>query len=122
LRLFVSSQQDLYASTLAVCDRAKSKAFIDILYARQQSWAFSHNYQEILTNIGQLGGISPKEYKKCLDDSTISDMLLMQSKSLDQKFKPSPVGIPAFLINGNLLSKSHSFDEISKNIDKFLAQ
>jgi protein-disulfide isomerase len=122
LRLYVSSQPDFYASTLAMCDKSKFKAFVDILYARQQSWAFSHNYEEILTNLAQLGGVSPADYKKCLNDQQILEELLLQSKSLDEKFKPNLLGIPAFLLNGQLLLKSHSFAELSSAIDKALAE
>ena len=118
LRLYIASQPDLYASTLVMCNPEKSKAFVETLYARQQSWAFNHNYQEILTNIGQLGGVNAKEYQKCLNDSNLSNALLVQTRSLDQK--PNFAGIPALLINGELSSKSHSFEDVSSQIDQIL--
>jgi protein-disulfide isomerase len=120
LRNFIANKIDLDASTLALCDRSKFTQFVDTLYGRQQSWAFSKNYKEILTNIGQLGGVSPDQYAQCLNDEKMREHLIMQSKNLAEKLATKLVGTPAFIINGQLMTQPHSFNAISGEIEKLL--
>ncbi len=120
LRNFIWNKQDLDGSVLALCDRTKFYAFMDTLYARQQSWAFSKNYQEILTNIGQLGGITPEKYSTCLNDEKIRDHLVLQSKQFSDKMSAKIPGTPAFIINGTFLNQPHSFNAISAELEKLI--
>lgn len=119
-RFFIFNKQDLDAASLVMCDVNKITPFIDTIYSRQQAWAYQQNYQDILFNIAQLGGISHEQYNKCLSDSNIRDMLILQSKKIHEKFASKLAATPAFILNGQLLTQSHSFKAISDEIDKHL--
>jgi hypothetical protein len=123
VRSFIWNKQDLSGSVLALCDRDKFVPFINTLYARQQSWAFNKNFEEILTNIGQLGGISPDQYSKCLNDENIREGLIAQSKEFSDMLAAGSskvAGTPAFIINGQLLLQPYSFNAMSAEIEKAL--
>ena len=121
LRYFIWTKQDLDGAILSLCDKEKFVPFTNILYSRQNSWAFDKNYREILTNIAQLGGVSPEQYANCLNDEAITEKLLMQTKLFGEKMKTDNIaGTPAFIINGQVISQSHSFKNISAEIDKIL--
>ena len=119
-RFFIFNKQDLDAASLAMCDMSKFAPFIDTIYSRQQAWAYQQNYQDVLFNIAQLGGISHEQYNKCLIDSNIRDMLILQSKKIHEKFASKLAATPAFILNGQLLIQSHSFKALADEIDKHL--
>jgi protein-disulfide isomerase len=123
LRLFIANKQDIDSATLALCNKEKFTPFVEILYKRQQSWAFNANYRDILTNIGQFGGVSAQEYQKCLNDESLRDQLILQSKGLNEKFTSGKiVATPAFILNGKLLNSGHSVEILAKEIDKLLQE
>lgn len=122
IRLFVASSQDFEAAVLSMCDKSQFYKFLDTLYSSQQSWAFSKNYSQILTSLGQIGGISPDQYRQCLNDINIRDGLIVQSRKLAEKFKPKVVATPAFILNGVFLPAPYSFEAISGQIEGALAQ
>jgi len=119
VRNVVWSRQDMDSAILARCDQTKFAAFSNVLYARQRSWAFGKNYQDILTNIGKLGGISAEKYNKCLNDDKLKDALILKTKKFAEVLDSKLVPTPAIIVNGKLLSQ-HSFEEISAEIDKNL--
>jgi protein-disulfide isomerase len=121
LRNFIWTKQDLDGAILSLCDREKFAPFSNILYSQQKSWAFSKNYREILTNIAQLGGVSPEQYATCLNDQKISEQLLEQTKLFSQVMKKERIaGTPAFIINGHVMDQAHSFQNLSAEIEKRL--
>lgn len=119
VRNVVWSRQDMDSAILARCDQNKFAAFSNVLYARQRSWAFARNYQDILTNIGQLGGISAEKYSKCLNDDKLKDALILKTKQFAEVLDSKLIPTPAIIVNGKLLQQ-HSFEEISVEIDKNL--
>lgn len=119
VRNVVWSRQDMDSAILARCDQNKFAAFSNVLYARQRSWAFARNYQDILTNIGQLGGISAEKYSKCLNDDKLKDALILKTKQFAEVLDSKLIPTPAIIVNGKLLQQ-HSFEEISAEIDKNL--
>lgn len=119
VRNVVWSKQDMDSAILARCDQNKFTAFSNVLYARQRSWAFARNYQDILTNIGQLGGISVERYSKCLNDDKLKDSLILKTKQFAEVLDSKLIPTPAIIVNGKLLQQ-HSFEEIAAEIDKNL--
>jgi len=122
LRLSVVNKQDLDGATLALCDRAKFNQFVDVLYSRQQSWAFNKNYAETLGIIGKLGGVDADQYRLCLLDDKIREGLILQTKKLQEKFGSRPIATPSFIINGTVINNGNSANVLSAAIDKLLAQ
>lgn len=121
MREFIANKQDLDASILARCSGNMNDFlnFIEVLLNRQNSWVFTKKYREILTNIGQLGGISPERYTKCLNDDSIKNILITNTKVATKS--PQFIGTPTLFINGIQFNEAHSIEEISKAIDKVIS-
>jgi protein-disulfide isomerase len=122
VREFISNKQDLDATLLARCvsdELEKYTHFMTIIMNKQDSWAFNKNYREILTNIGILGGISPQQYAKCLNDRSKIQTLMQNTKLLSQQ--PKFYGTPAFFINGVQYTDPYTFEGLSKAIDDAIA-
>ena len=116
LREYIASQQDLYGSILARCGpRHKYYKFMEILYKQQGKWAFYGTYREILTNIGQLGGISPEQYSACIENQDITNLLIANSKEIHSK--KIFLGTPTFFLNGRKITKVKAKD-LAQQIDE----
>ncbi len=115
-REFISTKQDLDAAVLARCGGdMKRIAFYDVLLKQQDSWAFNRNYNEVLTNIGQIGGISPEQYKKCLADNDLGTALMNNTKLIART--PGFIGTPVFVINNKLHNGKFSLEELRSVIE-----
>lgn len=122
LREFVGNKQDLYASTLARCQGTQESFlnFMEVLLSRQSNWAFNRKFEEVLTNIAALGGVSAEEYTACLANEQLSKTFIENTK-VPLKF-PSFVGTPTFFINGVHFTKPYTLQELSSAIDKALKE
>ncbi|AVP87336.1 protein-disulfide isomerase [Candidatus Phycorickettsia trachydisci] len=119
VRNVVWSRQDMDSAILARCDQTKFAAFSNVLYGRQRSWAFGKNYQDVLINIGKLGGISEDKYNKCLNNDDMKNALILKTKKFAEVLDSQLIPTPAIVVNGKVLNQ-HSFEEISAEIDKNL--
>lgn len=122
VREFIGNKQDLDATILLRClnDQNSYEKFKSVILSKQNSWAFSKNYREILTNIGALGGVTPEKYSACLNDQEKIQSLMENTRLVVKE--PRFVGTPTFIINGELFTKPYSFDELSKAIDAILLE
>jgi protein-disulfide isomerase len=118
-REFVASKPDFYAAILARCaGNMRRNIFYDLLLERQESWAFNRNFEEILTNIGQLGGITAEQYKSCIEDEKIGNEIMANGKLITRT--RGFVGTPVFIINNKIHQGSFAYEELSKIIDNLL--
>lgn len=120
-REFIATKQDLDASILARC-RGDINSFVqfhDIILKQQDKWAFSNKYRELLTDIGQLGGITPEEYKKCLSNDKITETLIANTNFITKS--PKFIGTPSFYVNG-VQTKDYSITNISVAIDNAIEE
>lgn len=121
-REFIGNKQDLDAAILSRCkgNLESYLKFVDVILAKQDNWAFDKNYREILTNFGSLGGVSPQEYADCLNNQSITQTLIENTKlvALEPKF----VGTPSFFINGKLFVQPYTIEELSKALEDSLKQ
>lgn len=119
-REFIGNKQDLDASILARClnDKESFFKYTEVILQQQESWSLSSKYRELLTNIGQLGGISPEKYSECLNDNSLVEKLINNTKLAAKS--PRFMGTPAFFINGEQYDGAYSVEGISKAIDKKL--
>ena len=117
VREFVSNKQDLDGAILARCldDKKDPVKLLNILYGKQDSWAFNKNYRQILENIGQLAGISNEKYSECLADSDLVTALADQSRAIT--FYKEFVGTPAFFINGKMHRAAYDEKTLSQVIE-----
>lgn len=121
-REFIGNKQDLDASILARCLKDKDSFFkyTEVILQQQESWSLSSKYRELLTNIGQLGGLSPERYSECLNDNSLVEKLINNTKVAAKA--PKFMGTPAFFINGEQFDGAYSVEGISKAIEKKLQQ
>ena len=121
IREFIATKQDLDASILARCkgDINNFIKFHDIMLKQQDKWAYNNKYRELLTDIGQLGGVTPEEYKKCLSDDKITGILIANTNFVAKA--PKFIGTPSFFVNG-VQTANYSINTISAAIDKALGE
>jgi protein-disulfide isomerase len=116
-REMIANKQDLDATILARCKGNLDSyfKFVEAILQSQNNWAFDKKYREILTNIGSLGGVSPEEYANCLNNDSIMNTLIENTKlvTLDPKF----IGTPSFFINGKIFTQPYTFEELSKALE-----
>ncbi|XVN43607.1 MAG: thioredoxin domain-containing protein [Candidatus Rickettsia vulgarisii] len=122
IREFISNKQDLDAAILQRCTSSKESfvKFQAAILAQRDNWAGSTKYRTLLTNMGQIGGVSPESYEKCLKDDKIAKILLENTNFISKS--PNFVGTPAFFINGEQVSEGYGLDILSKKIDKALEE
>ena len=117
IRSFISNKQDLDAAILTRCiPQEQFLKIITILYAQQESWAFNSNYREILTNIGQLSGLTPANYNECIANTGFADFLINNTRAIAHL--PKFMGTPSFVIDGQLLETAYTLENLSKSIDQ----
>lgn len=121
IREFIGNKQDLDAAILQRCN-GKVDSFLkfqSVLLEQQDKWAYSNKYRELLTNIGQLGGVPAETYAKCLNDDHLATVLLANTKLATTS--PKFIGTPAFFINGQQVTEGYTFEALSNVIDKALS-
>jgi len=122
-RDFPSDKASLKGAALVHCaDKAKSFVFLKVLFEKQSVWAGQKNYEEILENIGKLGGMSGEQIQKCLNDKDVENQILTKrmnaSKIIDKKDgKASIGGTPCFFINGRKYVGKMDFESIEVEIN-----
>nr|WP_040256727.1 DsbA family protein [Rickettsia hoogstraalii] len=121
VREFIATKQDLDAAILARCkgDINSFVQFHNIILQQQDKWAYSNKYRELLTDIGQLGGVPPEEYKQCLNSDKITETLIANTNFVAKT--PKFIGTPSFFVNG-VQTGNYSIDNISTAVDKALEE
>lgn len=121
VREFIATKQDLDAAILARCkgDINSFIQFHNIILQQQDKWAYSNKYRELLTDIGQLGGVPPEEYKQCLNSDKITETLIANTNFVAKA--PTFIGTPSFFVNG-VQTGNYSIDNISTAVDKALEE
>lgn len=120
MREFIGNKQDLDATILARCldDQDLYFKFMNVILEKQDSWAYSKNYREILTNIGAMGGVSAEQYAICLNDESKIKNFIENTKLVAKE--PRFIGTPTFFVNGKQFTKPYTVDELSNAIDAVL--
>ena len=120
MREFIGNKQDLDATVLARCsdDQDIYFKFMDIILEQQDNWVYSKNYQEILTNIGVMGGVSAEQYAMCLNDESKIKGLIENTKLVAKESRF--IGTPTFFINGEQFTKPYTVEELSSAINSIL--
>ena len=120
-REFPFDAQAYQAAILARCGgKEKFYTFISVLFKNQEAWAYRKNYKELLTNIGQLGGIDAESFAKCVNNPEINQVILNNNIDATKRLKLG--WAPVIFINGEQLDSevSHSYELLSKKIDEYL--
>lgn len=118
-REFIGNKQDFAAATLARCvPNDKRKVMYDVLLNQQESWAYNRNFNDILTNLAQMSGLSAEKYQACMEDKELGNILMSNTKLITGT--PGFIGTPVFVINNIVHQGDFSLDTLSKVIDNQL--
>jgi protein-disulfide isomerase len=116
LREFPSDYQAFDAAVLARCANIEDfYNFADILYKRQDNWAFRKNYRQVLSEIGSIGGVNNKEFQRCLNDQELKSKILQNRKEADLRLNLQ--GTPVFFINGKKVEGAAPYKYMKESID-----
>lgn len=76
----------------------KRNAMIDILFTKQQSWAYAEKKIEALSNLVKQAGLTQADFEACLKDQALYEKVNKTRDIAADKFKVSAT--PTFFING----------------------
>lgn len=117
LRDFPTNKQALQGALLAHCKgKDRYYTYIKTLMDSQTIWAFHHDYQNSLTNIGKLGGISDDDLKKCFEDTAKQEFIIKRAGDAATSLKIEAT--PTFFINGEKHTGTLTYSELKKLIEK----
>jgi protein-disulfide isomerase len=120
-REFPFDKQAYEAAILARCGgKEKYYTFLSVLFKNQESWAYRKNYQELLTNIGQLGGVEAEAFAKCINDPAVNQVVSQNNRDATQGLKLT--WAPVVFINGTKIDNevSHDYELLSNKIKEHL--
>ena len=108
-REFPFDRYALQASMLARCAGEKRYfGLVEAFFAQQQQWVRLDDPLKGLKQIARLGGMSGDQIQACLDDKSLSDMIL--NTRLEGNKKHGVDATPSFLVNGTKYSGEMSLE------------
>ncbi len=109
----------LRASMMAQCAGPdRYFGFIELLFTRQQVWATNKDPLEGLAGIGKMGGMTEDEFKTCLTDKSVEDLVL--SDALEGEKTYAVRATPTLFIDGMRYS-GMSIEQMRAVLDPILA-
>lgn len=95
--------------------------FVKFLFADQEEWAYTNDYDRVLSQNAKLSGASQQLVESCLGNEKLKQGLADRMKEASEKHDVKAT--PTFVINGTeTLRGAHDFDNFAKVIDKKLAE
>lgn len=118
LRDFPTNKQALQGALLAHCKgKDRYYTYVKTLMDSQAIWAFHSDFQNSLTNIGKLGGISDEDLKRCFNDSEKQEFIIKRAGDAAVALKIEAT--PTFFINGEKHTGTMTYAELKKIIEKY---
>ena len=108
------------ASMLARCmDKDKAFAFIDTMFATQESWAHTEGSPiPKLMEIAKQAGFTKETFEKCLTDQVLLDKILAARKRAGETLQVNST--PSFFVNGKRVTGVNTVADFAKVIDPML--
>jgi protein-disulfide isomerase len=97
----------------------KRAAIIDLLFDKQQSWAFVDKPLEALSGLLRQTGMSQESFEKCLNDQKLYDQVNQVRERAGQVF--GVTATPTFFVNGTKVTGELTPDSLGKILDPLLA-
>ena len=120
MRDFPGNAPAVMAAVLARCaGPARYFAFIHVLFETFDEWASSHDYPEVLAQIGELGGVSRDRYADCLADKDLEDTIFGGMEAGMAEYDVS--GTPTLIVNGEKYEGSKRYETIAEHLDRLLS-
>lgn len=119
LREFPFDPRAAAAFMLARCaPNGKYYPMVDVLFDKQNDWAFVKNAREPLENIAKLAGFTQESFEACLTNQKLLDDINSVRERGASEFGVDAT--PTFFINGKKYSGAMSVEQMSAIIDPLL--
>jgi protein-disulfide isomerase len=92
---------------------------VDLLFERQQDWAYSDNPVEALRTLSKQFGYSPSTFEATLKDQTLLDNINAVRARASEEFKVDST--PTFFINGEQVKGAMTPEGLKAKLDPLLA-
>ncbi|MFN4283065.1 MAG: DsbA family protein [Alphaproteobacteria bacterium] len=92
--------------------------FLDLLFARQQSWATNKEPLAGLAAVGKMGGMSEEQFQACLADKSVEQAVLADALEGDQTYAVRST--PTIFIDGQRYS-GMSIEQMRAILDPLIA-
>jgi protein-disulfide isomerase len=103
---------------LARCAGDMRNAIVDLLFARQKTWAFTDKPLEALAALLKQTGMSQKSFDACLQNDDLRDKVYKVHDRAAEKF--GVTSTPTFFINGKKETGEMTPDALAKLLDPLL--
>jgi protein-disulfide isomerase len=118
MREFPLNDAAFAGSVIARCvDPSRSFALAELLFKRQQDWAFKDNAFEPLKLYAKQAGITEEKFNACLNDANL------QQKIKDVREQGAKYGVdstPTFFVNGKLYKRGVTFERLAEAFKPYL--
>jgi len=118
-REFPLNNAALAGAVLARClDPSRFYPFNDLLFSRQEDWAFKEDALQPLRLYARQAGLSDTDFDKCIDDEALQKKILAVR---DRGEKEGVRGTPTFFINGKMLNGAPTLQAMADAIKPYLS-
>jgi protein-disulfide isomerase len=118
-REFPLNNSAFAGSLLARCvDPARFYAFNDLLFSKQEEWAFKEDAVTPLRKYAKQAGLTDADFDKCLDDAALQKQVVGVR---DKGEKEGVRGTPTFFVNGKILKGANTLKEFAEAIKPYLS-
>jgi len=118
-REFPLNNAALAGAVLARCiDPSRFFAFTDLLFSRQEDWAFKEDALQTLRLYAKQAGLNDADFDKCIDDEALQKKILAVR---DRGEKEGVHGTPTFFINGKIFNGAPTKEALTEAIKPYLS-
>jgi protein-disulfide isomerase len=117
-REFPTNDAGLAGAVIARClDSSRYFSFVDLLFEKQEDWAFKEDVITPLKLFAKQAGLSEEQFDKCIGDEEL------QKRALDVRnsgAKMGVKGVPAVFVNGKPINGAPTLDALEDAIKPYL--
>ncbi len=118
-REFPLNNAALAGSVLARCvDPTRFFAFTDLLFAKQEDWAFKEDAFQPLKLYAKQAGLTDADFAKCIDDESLQKKILAVRERGE---KEGVRGTPTFFINGKIFNGTPTLASLTEAMKPYLS-
>lgn len=117
-REFPLNTAALAGAVVARCvDPSRFFAFTDLLFSKQEDWAFKEDAMAPLRLYAKQAGLNDAEFEKCIDNEALQKKVIAVR---DRGEKEGVKGTPTFFVNGKMLNGSITLQTLSDAVKPYL--
>jgi protein-disulfide isomerase len=118
-REFPLNNAALGGAVLARCvDPSRFFAFTDLLFSRQEDWAFKEDALQRLRIYAKQAGLTDADFEKCLDDESLQKKVLaVRERGEKEGVKATPM----FFINGKIFNGAPTLEAFAEAMKPYLS-